>query len=416
MADWIGLAESAYRLDGELDDWVGGVRDACGAILDQGLGVAVHTFRTTPTTLRTESIAVHAGPPGFEDIVRAANESASPEGVARFLGWGTSVMTMSEAIFAPLPEERDTFMEASRSTLQDVLGVMVLCGGGRGMSISIPIPETRAATPIERRHLGRIGAHLAAGLRLRASLAADPASLDDDDAEAVLDPTGAVRDAHGQASGEQPRARLRHAVHQLEQARSRSRREDPESLGLWEGLVAGRWSLVDRFDSDGRRFIVAHRNEPRLGDPRGLSTREHQVCEHVGTGRSNKEIAYEFGVTESAVANAAGRAQRKLGLSSRLELASFFAPGGPRARLVSFELGGETFAAAAAEVTDENALLQLPPAEREVTLHLLRGATNAEIGRLRGTSQHTVANQVQSIFERLGVRSRVELAARLGGA
>jgi DNA-binding CsgD family transcriptional regulator len=216
--------------------------------------------------------------------------------------------------------------------------------------------------------------------------------------------------------GSEPRATLREAVRRLERARTRDHRGDPESLALWEGLVRGRWSLVDRFDSDGRRFVVAHRNEPNLGDPRGLSAREHQVAEHVGVGRSNKEIAYELGISESAVANAAARAQRKLGLRSRPELASFFAAGGLRARLVSFELAGETFAVGSGSAVDESLLERLTPAEREVTLHLLRGATNAEVARRRGTSPNTVANQVQSIFDRLGVGSRVELAARLGAA
>lgn len=419
MADWIGLAESAYRLDG-LDDWVAGIRDAGGAMLDQGLGVAVHSFRTTPTTLRTESVAVHGGPSDLAEIVRKTNESASPGAVARFLGWGTSVMTLSQAIFDWLPAERQSFDESSRATTPDVLGVLVLCGGGRGVSISIPIPESRPATSLERRHLGRVGAHLAAGMRLREALAGEPAEVeakaDGTEDEAVLEPSGALHEARGAARGSEPRARLREAVRRLEQARTRGRREDPESLQLWEGLVRGRWSLVDRFDSDGRRFIVARRNEPQLGDPRGLSPREHQVAEHVGAGRSNKEIAYEFGISESAVANAAARARRKLGMGSRLELARFFAPGGLRARLVSFELAGEIFAAGAASLVDEVALERLTPAEREVALHLLRGATNAEIGHRRGTSHYTVANQVQSIFERLGVGSRVELAARLGAA
>jgi len=52
----------------------------------------------------------------------------------------------------------------------------------------------------------------------------------------------------------------------------------------WRGLVDGRWSLVDRFDSDGKRFVVAVKNDPEARDPRGLSRREQQVSELVGLG------------------------------------------------------------------------------------------------------------------------------------
>ena len=49
------------------------------------------------------------------------------------------------------------------------------------------------------------------------------------------------------------------------------------------------------FDTDGRRFVVARRNEPGCSDPRGLASREKQAAEHLGYGYAAKEIAYGFG-------------------------------------------------------------------------------------------------------------------------
>ena len=54
----------------------------------------------------------------------------------------------------------------------------------------------------------------------------------------------------------------------------------------------------------------------------------------------------------------------------------------------------------------------LTPAEREVLRSLLDGMTRASIARARATSERTVANQIASIFRKLGVHSRSELAAR----
>ncbi len=55
----------------------------------------------------------------------------------------------------------------------------------------------------------------------------------------------------------------------------------------------------------------------------------------------------------------------------------------------------------------------LTRAQREVLAHLLRGRDNATIAAARGTSPRTTANQVASIFRKLGVSSRAELAAKL---
>jgi DNA-binding CsgD family transcriptional regulator len=57
----------------------------------------------------------------------------------------------------------------------------------------------------------------------------------------------------------------------------------------------------------------------------------------------------------------------------------------------------------------------LTKAEAAVVLLLLDGRTDGEIARQRGVSKRTVANQVGAIFRKLGVGSRLELAARLSG-
>jgi DNA-binding CsgD family transcriptional regulator len=53
----------------------------------------------------------------------------------------------------------------------------------------------------------------------------------------------------------------------------------------------------------------------------------------------------------------------------------------------------------------------LTRAEREVTALVLEGHTNEQIAKARGTAPSTVANQLQAIFEKLGVNGRLELVA-----
>jgi DNA-binding CsgD family transcriptional regulator len=57
----------------------------------------------------------------------------------------------------------------------------------------------------------------------------------------------------------------------------------------------------------------------------------------------------------------------------------------------------------------------LTPAELEVLALVLDGRDTPEVARARGSSPRTIANQVASIFRKLGVGSRAELAARVLG-
>jgi DNA-binding CsgD family transcriptional regulator len=60
--------------------------------------------------------------------------------------------------------------------------------------------------------------------------------------------------------------------------------------------------------------------------------------------------------------------------------------------------------------TEGNDFSNLTESEREVATELLRGRSYKEIARIRGTKVGTVANQVRSLFRKLAIRSRSELA------
>ena len=59
--------------------------------------------------------------------------------------------------------------------------------------------------------------------------------------------------------------------------------------------VSARWTLVDRYERDGRRYIVAREGAARTRGAAALSERERQVVALASLGRSNKLIAYELG-------------------------------------------------------------------------------------------------------------------------
>jgi two-component system, NarL family, response regulator DevR len=60
--------------------------------------------------------------------------------------------------------------------------------------------------------------------------------------------------------------------------------------------------------------------------------------------------------------------------------------------------------------TEEDAFRELSDREMDVLVHLARGKTNAEIGRILNLSEKTVGNYIGTIFEKLHMNNRIELA------
>lgn len=66
---------------------------------------------------------------------------------------------------------------------------------------------------------------------------------------------------------------------------------------------------------------------------------------------------------------------------------------------------------AAERKAEEDAFHDISDREMDVLLHLAKGRTNAEIGKLLNLSEKTVGNYVSSMFGKLHLNNRIELAA-----
>ena len=114
---------------------------------------------------------------------------------------------------------------------------------------------------------------------------------------------------------------LRNAVIALDRRERESGRDGAGAISLWLGLAAGTWSIVDDFDTDGRRFLVVRRrSSAALDASRVLTLRERQVARFAGLGHSSKLIAHELGLAESTIAAHLKGAAKKLGCRSRVDL------------------------------------------------------------------------------------------------
>ena len=408
--DWVALIEAGYNLEGNDESWVKEVLEKATSLFERGFWPTIGTYTYTPRNIQLEHTATH-GPSTAIKFLELSIQLRT-KAVNRFFREGAPVCSLSEAIYSREPEVGMVMQRITDGVVQDKLAVKALTGQGSALIMCWLFSKTTTPTALERNRWSLVASHLGAGLRLRAI--ASSLTLDAEPVEAIFDPSGKLHDVREKASNASALEKLRETVHRIDKVRTRAGRKDPDAaMKIWEGLVQGRWSLVDYFDRDQRRFVVAIKNDPAYPDPRGLTRRERQVAEFVGLGQSSKEISYTLGVSYSAVTNCTAMAQKKLGLASRVELAAFFAPSGLRAKLAEVSLANEEVLVGAYHLIDKRCVEGLTEAERAVLAHLVAGSTNNDIADRRQTSEYTVANQVKSIFRKLEVCSRSELVASL---
>lgn len=122
---------------------------------------------------------------------------------------------------------------------------------------------------------------------------------------------------------------MRDAAIRIDRSRGKLRKQDPElALQTWTALVDGRWSLVDWFDTDQRRLILAIPNPPEIRDPRGLTEQEAQVVTYAALGETNKLIAYRLGLSQPRLSSLLKSAMHKLGAKSKADLVRKLQPFG----------------------------------------------------------------------------------------
>lgn len=172
----------------------------------------------------------------------------------------------------------------------------------------------RVPGPAQRGHLRKLAAHLRAGARVRSHRPA---------IEAVLDHAGRVHHAAESVKDRRARELLSRGAKAIERAR---KVRTVEALETWHALWDGRWTLVDSFDRDGKRWLVAKANNSTSSSTAALQPRERDVVLGAAAGRSLKLMAYELGLPIGTVASTLERAMRKLRVRTRAELAALVAP------------------------------------------------------------------------------------------
>jgi DNA-binding CsgD family transcriptional regulator len=323
IADPISIVENAYDVATDEDAWLAGVRASMSGLVPRAHLRASLSFvyrAKSATSLAIERVSAQ-GIDGAQ-AARALTQDAAKD--AQYIR--DSLLSRPCDFVSAVPgTEQQEGWKAVRSGLGVVDGLAVngIDSAGLGVLGLLLVTKRPALSPAMRSTLARVAAHLVAGLRLRRRLVSAEDRLAD--ADAVLLASGELAHATGAARLKESRESLRRAACALDRARGRLRREDSERAVLdWKVLVEQRWSLVDHFDRDGKRYVLACRNSPSVVASTLLTPRERQVVQLAVRGHSNKLIGYELGISTSTVGVLLGRARARLGVTSRHALIAAF--------------------------------------------------------------------------------------------
>lgn len=307
--DLIGAIELAYDRTKDEQTWLADItRVVAPSFGGEGMSSFVFDLGDADVHLGTTT---GAGKTGYkrEDFERQHDVGRRQGSVQR--AYECDMYTLLSRVVGP--EEAKESIVAAGMTGDDAVGLRANATPRSGIILT---KQVNAGYRLRDRDLWtRFAAHLGAALRMR-RLKAEPTP---DSARAVLSPTGKLE--HGNREAIAAQAPLGRAAKAIDRARGKLRRLDPqEASALWRTMVCGEWSLVDWYDHDGKRFLLAQENCIPSRSAHTLTLREEQVVACAAMGHSNKLIAYDLGISTGSVAVLLGRAARKLGVSGRVAL------------------------------------------------------------------------------------------------
>jgi len=324
----IDLTEAAYDLSLDDEKWLPTILERGLSVLDHGLGVAGYEYGRPPDGGEVElrNIHVASGPDDFAERHMRALSTTDPEILRLQLRPGFAMTGSENSRLIGRPQDLEHYI-SHVDYCKDVLFLTAVDSDGAGVAIVAPLEETASLSRHEAERWQMLAAHIETGHRLRQGLSGrdgetHPHTDLPHDAEAIFDASSyQMTDAVASAKANAATAKLRDAALRVDRARGPMRNEDPEhALETWKALVRGRWSMIDWFDSDDRRFVLAIPNAPHVANPRGLTERESQIVSLAALGHTNKMIAYRLGLSTTRVSTVLRTAMKKLGFRTRAQL------------------------------------------------------------------------------------------------
>jgi DNA-binding CsgD family transcriptional regulator len=328
-SDVLSIVEAAYSLDDPQKQWAQRLLEVADRSVGRGLAGFACAFDASRTdgivTIDRESAAIINQPVELVHAIFDGLTLAAPGWLSRYFSGERGVprcLLTSEVDPRKKLNYRDRL---ARTGIHDGINLVCVDLDRRGLLLSLAIPAGSTIAAEKRTDLVRAATHIQSALRLRARPAAgssEPAACvaEPESGAAVLTAQGKVLHAEGDAKLASARRALQTAVRDITHARTALRGDAHRALGMWTGLVAAQWTLVDRFESNGERYVVARENSPQVNGLLALTPTERLVVAYAARGSTTKEIAYALGISATTVRVLLMRAARRYGVRSRKAL------------------------------------------------------------------------------------------------
>lgn len=317
----VAVVDAAYDFHRPTGDWLRRLLASGGEAFDHGLGcvgalIAGVTHSGEPLVSRVVAL----GPSTqrltlrFARGLRSLHMHSDVAGSPPVVGHALTLSGCQDQH----PEIHERVLRHVKS--KDVLALVALDAELHGVIVLVPLPvQTEINRAAQKRWL-TIVSHIAAADRMRRAL-----GLANHERLIPLSALAGELAAEELASPSVPPPppappRLRDAAMHADRSQQDAIPEGPPAPEVLRGVVDGRWSLVDWFDSDGRRFYLARPNGPDFSDPRALTAKEREVALCAARGESGKLTSYRLGISATRVSSLLRSAMRKLGAKTAAEL------------------------------------------------------------------------------------------------
>lgn len=294
------LIEAAYMVNQSEAAWLAGIARAAARLAGDSPGILVRYIEEKNGAFVGTHAAISLSPNYLQALGRMEEVALRGEcNRATTLLSATGAFRTSELASQLGSAACSKRLLTRRRRESDALHVVGCEPGGKALCLHIGLTSSEVTSPAggTRRVWTRVAMHLAAAARLRRTVNPIAAADGPPVAEHSRRASSSLREA-AEAAGSEPTMR---AAPQLD------RSSDP-----WRSLVDGHWSVMDAFDSGGRRIIMLCPNPPELVEGCRLTRRERQVIAQTARGGSETKIAITLGVSISTVRTHLARAIAKL--------------------------------------------------------------------------------------------------------
>jgi DNA-binding CsgD family transcriptional regulator len=190
-----------------------------------------------------------------------------------------------------------------------------------------------------------------------------------------------------------------------------------ELSALWEGLISGSCKVKNWAHTEKTWSIVVSR--PLVSSAPSPSPRDLKILKHVLLCGVTEQVAKKSSLSKSSISVIQQNCLRFMGINCTPSRVPGLLVAAAHAHQRTVRASRRPFPSITKiTIPRPDGVLEdsLTAAEYEVIKLLVEGRSYVEIGRERNIAHRTVANQVASVFRKLGVSGRVDLLCQLAAA